>query len=64
MDVHGYHVILGGMYVDLNEMTAYDSYLSSNFIDLINQIIVNYLTPNMSRFALIARAADIRYIMV
>jgi len=24
-------VILGGMYVELNELTAYDSYLSSNF---------------------------------
>jgi len=31
MDVHGYCVILGDMYVELNEMTAYDSYLSSNF---------------------------------
>jgi len=24
-------VILGDMYVELNELTAYDSYLSSNF---------------------------------
>ena len=30
-DVNGYRVILGSMYVELNEMTAYGSYLSSNF---------------------------------
>ena len=44
MDVHG--VILGGT-AELNELTALDSYLSSIFIDPINQIIGNYyLTPN------------------
>ena len=32
----------GGMYVELNELTARDSY----FIDPINQKIRNYLTPN------------------